>query len=84
MRKYFFALKSLGVINDGKGLEYFINEKIINNSEINKLNQTKYIAIVLGGSYYTKQIPIEDQLAHKKANGGEQHGSSESHEEAHH
>ncbi|MCA0429692.1 MAG: cytochrome C oxidase subunit IV family protein [Bacteroidetes bacterium] len=32
----------------------------------------------------TKQIPIEDQLAHKKANGGEQHGSSESHEEAHH
>jgi len=57
--RYFFALKSLGVINDGKGLEYFINEKIINNSEINKLNQTKYIAIVLGGSYYTKQIPIE-------------------------
>jgi ADP-heptose:LPS heptosyltransferase len=57
--RYFFALKPLGVINDGKGLEYFINEKIINNPEINKLNQTKYVAIVLGGSYYTKQIPIE-------------------------
>ncbi len=57
--RYFFALKSFGVINDGKGLDYFINEKIINNPEITGLVHTKYVAVVLGGSYFTKQIPIE-------------------------
>ncbi len=32
----------------------------------------------------TRQIPVEDQLAHKKAHGGGHHGSGESHGESSH
>ena len=57
--RYMKTIEHLGVKNDGAGLDYFIpdNEKII-PAEFHLMLQKKYIAIVSGGSYFTKQIPI--------------------------
>lgn len=57
VERYFQAVKELGVQNDGKGLDYFIpnhqqhlpDKMVLPNS---------YVALVIGGSYYTKKIPL--------------------------
>ena len=54
--RYFKAVKSLGVVNDNKGLDYFIDEKDKVNS-LPEAFQKGYIAIVTGGKHVTKQIP---------------------------
>lgn len=54
--RYFKAVKSLGIVNDNKGLDYFIDEK----DKVTSLPenfQKAYIAIVTGGKHVTKQIP---------------------------
>jgi hypothetical protein len=59
--RYFETVQSLGVKNDGKGLDYFINEKdeIDIPSALTILCfMTTINALVAGGSYFTKQIPI--------------------------
>ena len=58
--RYFETVHSINVLNDGKGLDYFISEK----DEVNPSNylpltfQNNYDVVVVGGSYYTKQIPL--------------------------
>ncbi|MBS1652372.1 MAG: glycosyltransferase family 9 protein [Bacteroidetes bacterium] len=55
--RFFDALKPIGVVNDGLGLDFFIAP----NNEINvttTFNFNDYYVLVAGGSYYTKQIPI--------------------------
>ena len=58
--RYFEILTSIGVKNDYKGLDYFIPEKDIINiaSYLPTQFQNGYDVLVVGGSYYTKQIPI--------------------------
>jgi len=58
--RYFETVKSLGVKNDKKGLDYFINEKddIDIPSSLPSLFHNDYNVLVVGGSYYTKQIPV--------------------------
>lgn len=58
--RYFETVQSLGVKNDGKGLDYFIGEKdeIDIPSALPTLFHEDYNALVVGGSYFTKQIPI--------------------------
>jgi ADP-heptose:LPS heptosyltransferase len=58
--RYFETVQSLGVKNDGKGLDYFINDKdeIDIPSTLPTLFHEDYNALVVGGSYFTKQIPI--------------------------
>ncbi len=60
VERYFEAIANIGVKSDGKGLDYFLNEKDkVNCSELFfKLIPTKFIALVVGGSYFTKQIPL--------------------------
>jgi ADP-heptose:LPS heptosyltransferase len=62
--RYFEAVSSLHVKNDGKGLDYFIpKQDEINLSEtLPSSFQNGYYALVLGGSYFTKQIP-ENKLS---------------------
>mgnify|MGYP005816353207 CR=1 FL=1 len=50
----------LGVKDDGGGLDYFItaNDEVDINT-ISPLCQNGFIAIVIGGSYYTKKLPVE-------------------------
>lgn len=58
--RYFETVDSLGIKNDGKGLDYFINEKdeVDIPSSLPTLFHEDYNALVVGGSYFTKQIPI--------------------------
>lgn len=59
--RYFETVAGLGVKNDGKGLDYFISENdTFNIEEKFKLKHDEsFIALVAGGSYFTKQIPLE-------------------------
>jgi ADP-heptose:LPS heptosyltransferase len=58
--RYFEAAANIGVTNDGKGLDYFINDKdeIDIVSSLPALFHNDYHALVVGGSYFTKQIPL--------------------------
>lgn len=58
--RYFETVQSLGVKNDNKGLDYFINEKdeVDIPSTLPSMFHEDYHALVVGGSYFTKQIPI--------------------------
>ena len=54
------TLKTLGVTDDGNGLDYFIPAKDkITLEQLPKTHQNGYVAIVIGGSYYTKKLPTE-------------------------
>ncbi len=53
------AVKPLGVIDDGKGLDYFIpDHERVDESDIPTSHHAGYIALVIGGSYYTKKLPV--------------------------
>ena len=62
--RYFDTVKPLGIINDNKGLDYFIAQKdVVHITEALPVNfQNGYHVLVVGGSYYTKQIPINKLL----------------------
>jgi ADP-heptose:LPS heptosyltransferase len=57
VERYFEAVKELGVQNDSKGLDYFIpsNQQHLPD---NRVLPNSYVALVIGGSYYTKKIPL--------------------------
>lgn len=58
--RYLDTVSSLNVINDNKGLDYFIADKdTVNLNETLPSNFINgYNVLVVGGSYFTKQIPI--------------------------
>lgn len=58
--RYFEAVDLIGVKNDRQGLDYFIEEKdkIDTQSYLPTGFQNGYNALVIGGSYYTKRIPL--------------------------
>lgn len=61
------TLKSLGVVNDGKGLDHFVPNTItLSAKEIPTAHQAGYVAFVIGASYATKKLPLEQlqQLCH--------------------
>jgi len=55
--RYFAGMKSLGLENDGEGLEY--THGLSDAELVNLIPEKKYIALVLGATYYTKRIPEE-------------------------
>ncbi|MGZ3903977.1 MAG: glycosyltransferase family 9 protein [Bacteroidia bacterium] len=57
--RYFETVKELGVVNDNAGLDYFIAESDkVNTQEMFGIAPGNYHCVVAGGSYFTKQIPI--------------------------
>ncbi len=53
------TVRSLGVVNDGFGLDYFIPEKdIVRNKDIPTSHLHGFIAIVIGAALATKKLPI--------------------------
>ncbi len=58
--RYFKTIESLGVTNDNKGLDYFIDAQ--DEVEIKDFLPIEFMngfnALVVGGSYFTKRIPI--------------------------
>jgi ADP-heptose:LPS heptosyltransferase len=62
--RYFYAVKALGVKNDGKGLDYFIPEEdYVDLKEYPLLHQKKYVAMAIGGQHFTKIFPAEKAAA---------------------
>jgi ADP-heptose:LPS heptosyltransferase len=58
--RYFETVKHLNVTNDKLGLDYFILAKdVVDTVSAFQLIIKGYHALVVGGSYYTKQIPID-------------------------
>ena len=53
--RYIETLSSLGIKNDGLGLDYFIPRNVKVDGVVSK--EKKNIAIVAGGTYLTKRIP---------------------------
>lgn len=54
------AIASLGVVNDGMGLDYFIAaDAHIKSTDIPTSHQAGFIAIVIGASYFTKKLPVK-------------------------
>lgn len=58
--RYFETTKSLGIVNDNKGLDYFIADKDeVDIKQVFPLSfHSGYYCLVVGGSYFTKQIPL--------------------------
>jgi heptosyltransferase-2 len=55
----FETVQSFGVINDGKGLDYFIPQKDeVKGDDIPASHQFGYIGIVIGAALKTKQMPV--------------------------
>ncbi len=53
------TLHPLGIKDDGRGLDYFIPKgEEVAISELPVSHQMGYIAIVIGGSYFTKKLPV--------------------------
>ena len=62
------ALSALGVVNDGKGLDYFIsNAATLPSNALPAAFQSGYIALVIGASYASKKLPVAllQALCHK-------------------
>ncbi len=60
VERYFETVKTLKVTNDGKGLEFFIHdEHKLGNNDIPMAHWGGYVGCVIGGSYKTKQLPLE-------------------------
>ncbi len=54
------ALAPIGVVNDGKGLDYFISEKdVVPITDLPAQHRFGFIAIVIGASYFTKKLPVQ-------------------------
>jgi len=60
VERYFKTLEKIGLKNDDKGLEYYSGlEQEKNIPGLEESVQDQYVAIVIGGTYFTKQIPEE-------------------------
>lgn len=56
----FIAVKHFRVVNDGKGLDYFIPEKdVVKETDIPTSHMHGYIGVVIGAAHATKKLPVE-------------------------
>lgn len=58
--RYLKTVESLGVVNDDKGLDYFIpKQDEVTLELLPKTHQNGYVAFAIGGQHGTKKLPIE-------------------------
>ncbi len=58
--RYLDTCKSLGIINDGKGLDYFISEKDeVSMDTLAPIFKQGYIGLVIGAQHSTKRLPLK-------------------------
>lgn len=61
--RYMGAVKTLGVENDDKGLDFFIPEKNkVNIRQLPATHRKGYVVYVIGGTGYTKILPFEKMV----------------------
>lgn len=53
--RYFEAIRPMGVVNDNKGLDFFIPQDTLLNDFA--LHEKEYYAIVIGAKHFTKKLP---------------------------
>jgi ADP-heptose:LPS heptosyltransferase len=68
--RYFEALKSLSIVDDQKGVDYFFPDSLSLQLSDYNLVPKSYVAIAIGGTYFTKQIPLNVILETIKRLGG--------------
>jgi heptosyltransferase-2 len=57
--RYMETVKSFGVVNDGLGLDYFINDnEVVSQNDIPISHLHGYIGIVIGAAHNTKKLPV--------------------------
>ena len=62
--RYFEAVKSFDVNNDGKGLDYFIPEKdFVDLNNYPLLRKKPFVAFAIGGQHFTKIFPAQKVAA---------------------
>jgi len=60
VERYFETVRPLGIKNDGQGLDYFLPEGAgVTNKDIPMSHWAGYVGCVIGGSYATKRLPVE-------------------------
>ena len=58
--RYMQTVKKLGIVNDNKGLDYFIPETDeVNMASLPLFHQKGYIGFVIGAKHNTKKLPME-------------------------
>jgi ADP-heptose:LPS heptosyltransferase len=57
--RYLETIKNFDVVNDMKGLDYFIDEEEVLPQEIRKLILNRFIALAIGAQHYTKKAPVK-------------------------
>lgn len=58
--RYLATVKQLGVVNDGRGLDYFIPEKDeVKATDLPMSHQAGYVGVVIGAALNTKKLPVE-------------------------
>jgi ADP-heptose:LPS heptosyltransferase len=58
--RYLQTVQSFGVVNDGKGLDYFIPDKAqVRSTDLPFSHQMGYIGMVIGAAHATKQWPAK-------------------------
>ena len=58
--RYMKTVESLGVVNDGEGLDYFIPAKDeVKQKDIPASHHAGYIGIVIGAAHFTKKMPVD-------------------------
>jgi len=61
--RYLETAKSLGITNDGMGLDFFLDpEKSETQHSLPEAFQNGYLAIVIGGQHTTKMYPVEQLI----------------------
>ncbi len=60
VERYLACLSKLNIMDDGKGLEYYIaNEMQMDTQQLCGVLPKKYIALVIGAKHFTKRLPLE-------------------------
>lgn len=58
--RYFETLQEFDVVNDGKGLDYFIPEKdIVPKEDLPTAQLFGFVALVIGAAHHTKRLPTK-------------------------
>ncbi|HAK75966.1 MAG TPA: glycosyl transferase [Runella sp.] len=60
--RYLDAVRKLGVVNDDRGLDYFIPYKDIIEPDWLPLTHHGYVAYAIGGQHETKKLPLERMI----------------------
>ncbi|TAF63763.1 MAG: lipopolysaccharide heptosyltransferase family protein [Cytophagales bacterium] len=61
--RYLEAIKPLGIVDDGKGLDYFLSEKdSVSKEKLPITHQNGYTAFIIGASTFTKRLPMNKMI----------------------